>query len=113
MTTEAVTVFTGNYNDMLAAVPENKLIVIDFFATWCGPCRRLGQQLPKLVQDFPNVQFYKVDIDANAALTDYYSVRSVPHIKFFRKETDKLNELYSITGFDLNKLKSKLEQYKN
>lgn len=110
---EQIINFSGNYQEFLEAVPENKLIVMDFFATWCGPCRKLGQQLPKISQEHPNVLFYKVDIDANAALSDYYSVRSVPHIKYVRKEGGKLNEIDSLTGLDMNKFKAKIEQYKN
>lgn len=55
------------------------LVLVDFFATWCGPCQRLGPVLEDLQGDFlGKAKFFKLDIDESRALARKFSVMSVP-----------------------------------
>lgn len=55
------------------------LVLVDFFATWCGPCQRLSPVLEDLQEDFDGkAKFFKLDIDESRALARKYSVMSVP-----------------------------------
>jgi thioredoxin 1 len=59
--------------------------VIDFFATWCGPCRMVGPILEDLKSDLgDDVRIYKIDVDQNPGLAAQYNVRSVPTIMVFK-----------------------------
>lgn len=60
-------------------------VVVDFFATWCGPCKRLGPVLHQIAEEpaFQSVTFIKLDVDKNPDLTQQYGVRSMPTILFF------------------------------
>lgn len=59
--------------------------VIDFFATWCGPCRMVGPILEDLKSDLgEEVRIYKIDVDQNPDLAAQYNVRSVPTIMIFK-----------------------------
>ena len=59
--------------------------VIDFFATWCGPCRMVGPILEDLKSDLgEEVRIYKIDVDQNPGLAAQYNVRSVPTIMVFK-----------------------------
>ena len=59
--------------------------IIDFFATWCGPCRMVGPILEDLKSDLgENVRIYKIDVDQNPGLAAQYNVQSVPTIMIFK-----------------------------
>ena len=66
-------------------VNSNEVAVIDFFATWCGPCKMLAPVFEEVANETPNAKFFKVDIDKSLDLARQYSVSSVPTIKIFRK----------------------------
>lgn len=57
----------------------DKPCVIDFFATWCGPCKRLGPILEELAEEYDGkIVIYKVDIDQQEELAQYFGIQSVP-----------------------------------
>jgi len=58
---------------------------VDFYAEWCGPCKKLAPVLNELAADTPNVKIVKVDIDESAQLAKTYHVRSVPILILFRQ----------------------------
>jgi thioredoxin len=68
-------------------------IVIDFYADWCGPCKRLGPVIGDLAKEFNNVKFVKVNIDTASSISSRYNVRSIPTLIFFKngKEVKKVN----------------------
>lgn len=72
-------------NDFEKLIQENKPTLVDFFATWCGPCRIQGpilEEVKKRVGDTANI--IKVDIDQNSALAAQYRVQSVPTLIMFK-----------------------------
>lgn len=52
-----------NLQEFHALIQENKLVVVDFHATWCGPCKLIGPKFEKLPADYPAFTFAKVDVD--------------------------------------------------
>ncbi len=72
-------------NDFNELIKSDKPTLVDFFATWCGPCRMQGPVLEEVknkVGDTANV--LKVDIDKNVELAQRYRVQSVPTIILFK-----------------------------
>lgn len=63
-----------NFKEMIG----DDLVLVDFFATWCGPCKMLGPVLEELDNDRAGVKIVKVDIDENQSLAREYGVMSVP-----------------------------------
>ena len=59
-------------------------VIVDFFATWCGPCKMLGQVLEKIENDI-DIDIIKVDIDKYPELAREYKVMSVPTVLLFDK----------------------------
>lgn len=58
-------------------------VLVDFFATWCGPCKMLAPELEKIKD---KVQIIKVDIDENLELCKRFGVMSVPTLIYFKKD---------------------------
>ena len=63
-----------------------QLAVVDFWASWCGPCRTIEPIVDELAEEYKDkVKVYKLDVDANPRSTTTYSVRSIPSILFFKR----------------------------
>ena len=64
------------------------LVVVDFWATWCGPCRMIAPVLDQLAKDFDGkVKIAKVDVDANQKSAMRFNVRSIPMLLFSAAES--------------------------
>lgn len=61
------------------------LVVIDFFATWCGPCKMLGPVVESMAEKHTDVHFYKVDIDEEPDLASRFQIMSVPTLLYMKK----------------------------
>ena len=67
-----------NTEEFDALLAENKTILIDFFATWCGPCKMLAPVLEEVAPEFDDVEFVKVDVDECPELAQRYGVAVIP-----------------------------------
>lgn len=71
----------SNFNQLV----NNDLVLVDFFAEWCGPCRMLEPVLDDVANDRSDFDIVKVDIDKNRALAQQFGVMSVPTLMIFKK----------------------------
>lgn len=66
---------------------EGKLIVLDFNATWCGPCRQFAPNFEKVADSYSDrASFYSIDVDENPGLAAQYNVESIPMIVYIRPD---------------------------
>lgn len=70
----------NNFNDIV----QGELVLVDFFATWCGPCRMLGSVLEELAEERSNITVAKIDVDESASLAKNYGIMSVPTLLLFK-----------------------------
>ncbi len=72
-------------NNFKSEVLDSKgTVLVDFFATWCGPCKMLAPVLEKVADKHPDVKVVKVDVDQANALASSYGVMGVPTILVFK-----------------------------
>ena len=72
--------YLENVDDFEKLIKEGDVLV-DFFATWCGPCKMLSPVLEEIAEKFPRIKVVKVDIDQFDDLTRAHGIMSVPTIE--------------------------------
>lgn len=84
-------------------IPNEGRVLVDFFATWCGPCKMVGVQLDKYEQEINDVKVVKINIDQNAELASEYGIRSIPAL-FYLEDGEVVDR--HIGNATLDQLKS-------
>ena len=67
-----------NKNNFKEIIENNEVVIIDFWAPWCGPCRALGPMIEEISVNHPNVIFGKVNVDNEEELAELFRVSSIP-----------------------------------
>ncbi len=67
-------------------ITNNDVVVVDFWATWCAPCRTFAPVFEATSEKYPNVVFGKVDTEAQAELAGRFDIRSIPTLMLVREQ---------------------------
>ncbi len=77
-------------NGIIANFPD--LVVVDAFATWCGPCKVLAPKLDLMQQMYPTIKIIKLDVEEISSFADKHDISAMPTLLFFKngKEVDRV-----------------------
>ena len=64
---------------------NNELVLVDFYATWCGPCRMISPLIDEIAEENTNLTVVKVDVDKYPNIATKYGIMSIPTLKVFKK----------------------------
>lgn len=94
------------FNDVIST---NEPVLVDFFATWCGPCKMMHPVLEQLKATYGDkIRIIKIDIDKNSAIASQYQIQSVPTLILFKNG----NTLWRQSGaMPLNELQNIIAQF--
>eukprot|EP00250_Pteridium_aquilinum_P009733 c18895_g1_i2 orf=248-607(-) len=86
---------------------SGKVVVVDFTATWCGPCKFIGPFFVELSEKYPNLIFLKVDVDDHSDISQEWEIRAMPTFLFI--QDSKTSE--KIVGANKSELERKVKFY--
>ncbi|KAJ3055174.1 hypothetical protein HK097_011328 [Rhizophlyctis rosea] len=101
------TVHVSSHSEFTKAINGTKLVVVDFHATWCGPCKAVAPRFEKLSNEVTNSTFLKVDVDQHQSIAQQCSVTAMPTFQLYRAGK-KLGE---VVGADINAVERLVRQH--
>ncbi|MBD3378737.1 thioredoxin [candidate division KSB1 bacterium] len=77
---------TLKMNELEKTLEENDMVLIDFWAEWCGPCKMFGPVYEKASEKYPDIAFTKVDTENDRELAAAFGIQSIPTLAIFREK---------------------------
>jgi thioredoxin len=87
-------------------VNDNPIVIIDFWAPWCGPCRGFAPVFEKASESHPDVVFAKVNSDEQQELAGAFNIRSIPTLMVFREKVILFQQAGALPGQALEQVLS-------
>jgi thioredoxin 1 len=79
-------------------ITGNDIVLVDFWAEWCGPCKRFGPVYEKTSEEYDGVVFAKLDTDANQGLAGSLGIEGIPTLMAFREGVLVFNQAGALPG---------------
>jgi len=99
-----------NLNEFETKLTEagDSLVVVDFFAQWCGPCKVIAPRIEEFAAEYPDVVFLKVDVDECEDISAKYDITAMPTFVFIRNK----QKIDAFSGANADKVKQYILKYK-
>ena len=90
-------------------ITSNDIVVVDYWADWCGPCKSFGPIFEKVSEDFPDAVFAKVDTENEQEIASMFQIRSIPTLMIFREKVIVFSQPGAVPESALRDVVSKAE----
>ena len=87
-----------NADSFEQTITDNEIVLVDFWADWCGPCKRFAPIYDKASQEHGDITFAKLDTDANQALSGQLGIEGIPTLMAFREGVLVFNQAGALPG---------------
>ena len=93
-----------NEESLEKTIVENDIVIIDFWAPWCGPCKTFGPVFEEISEKHPDIVFAKVNTEVEQAIAAHFQIRSIPTLMVFREQIVLFSEAGALPGNALEEL---------
>src|SRR5258705_2032804 len=90
------------HENIEAIVAGNDTVILDFWASWCGPCRTFAPIFEAASEKYPDIVFGKVDTEVERDIAGYFEIRSIPTIMLFREKVMLFSQPGAMTAEGLD-----------
>jgi thioredoxin len=87
-----------NADSFEQTITDNEIVLVDFWADWCGPCKRFAPIYDKASDEHGEITFAKLDTDANQALSGQLGIEGIPTLMAFREGVLVFNQAGALPG---------------
>ncbi|HYI58755.1 MAG TPA: thioredoxin [Microlunatus sp.] len=87
-----------NADSFEQTITDNEIVLVDFWADWCGPCKRFAPIYDKASEEHRDITFAKLDTDANQALSGQLGIEGIPTLMAFREGVLVFNQAGALPG---------------
>jgi len=98
----------SQFND---TINGNDIVLVDFWASWCGPCRAFAPTFSKASENHPDIVFAKVDTEAEQELASAAQIRSIPTLMAFKKGNLVFNQAGALPPAALEQLIQQVKDF--
>jgi thioredoxin 1 len=84
--------------DFESTITDNDIVLVDFWADWCGPCKRFAPIYEKASEEHSDITFAKLDTDANQELSGQLGIEGIPTLMAFREGVLVFNQAGALPG---------------
>lgn len=93
-----------NEESLEKTIVDNDIVIIDFWAPWCGPCKSFGPVYEEASEKYTDIVFAKVNTEEQQAIAAHFQIRSIPTLMIFREQIVLFSEAGALPGSALEEL---------
>jgi thioredoxin reductase (NADPH) len=97
-----------DFND---TITDNDIVLVDFWASWCGPCKQFAPTFAASAEEHPDVAYVKVDTEAQQELAAAADIRSIPTLMAFKKGKLVFNQAGALRPAQLEELVQRIKEF--